>query len=59
MATTTMVSGTLDSWEYLASYGDLINAFGPNSALAANHYNTYGITEGRTITFNAWTYLAS
>jgi Ca2+-binding RTX toxin-like protein len=54
-----MVSGTLDSWEYLASYGDLINAFGPNSALAANHYNTYGIAEGRTITFNAWTYLAS
>jgi len=59
MATTTMVSGSLDSWEYLASYGDLINAFGPNSALAANHYNTYGIAEGRTITFNAWTYLAS
>jgi len=54
-----LASGTLESWEYLSSYGDLINAFGPDSAKAANHYNTFGIAEGRAITFDAWAYLAS
>ena len=54
-----LVSGSLESWEYLASYGDLINAFGANSSSAASHYNTYGKTEGRAITFDAWGYLAS
>jgi len=54
-----LASGTLESWEYLSSYGDLISAFGPDSAKAANHYNTFGIAEGRAITFDAWAYLAS
>ena len=52
-------SGSLDSWEYLASYEDLMNAFGPDSAKAAAHYTTFGYAEGRTITFDAWNYLAS
>jgi len=52
---------TLQSWEYLASYGDLINAFGPNVAKASAHYDTFVAThiETRPITFDAWGYLAS
>jgi len=54
-----LTSGTLPSWEYLASYTDLMAAFGPDSAKAATHYNTDGFSEGRAITFDAWDYLAS
>ncbi|MGB7510783.1 MAG: Ig-like domain-containing protein, partial [Pelodictyon phaeoclathratiforme] len=54
-----MVGGSPESWLYLASWPDLMAAFGADSTLAAWHYNTYGKTEGRTMTFDAWGYLAS
>ena len=51
--------GSLDAWEYLASYNDLRNFYGTDTAGAAQHYNTFGLTEGRAITFDAWVYMAS
>ncbi|MCG8429674.1 MAG: hypothetical protein MJA29_00645, partial [Candidatus Omnitrophica bacterium] len=55
-----ITAGTLDAWEYLASYTDLMTAYGADDAAAANHYNVQGgPIEGRSITFNAWAYLAS
>ncbi|MGB7511156.1 MAG: hypothetical protein WBP54_07690, partial [Pelodictyon phaeoclathratiforme] len=59
MATPILVAGSLESWEYLASYGDLISAFGADSVAATQHYINFGYHEGRTITFDAWEYLAS
>ncbi|MGB7510563.1 MAG: hypothetical protein WBP54_04645, partial [Pelodictyon phaeoclathratiforme] len=62
---TSIVAGSLESWEYLASYTDLMNwiradGLTDNDAVAAaQHYNRYGLSEGRTITFDAWDYLAS
>ena len=54
-----MAAGSLESWEYLASYPDLINAFGTDVAAAASHYNNFGAGEHRSISFDAWDYLAS
>jgi Ca2+-binding RTX toxin-like protein len=59
MASPILVAGSLESWEYLASYGDLITAFGADSVAATQHYINFGYHEGRTITFDAWEYLAS
>jgi VCBS repeat-containing protein len=62
---TSIVAGSLESWEYLASYTDLMNWLRADgvtvhdAVAAARHYNTYALSEGRTITFNAWEYLAS
>ncbi len=62
---TSIVAGSLASWEYLASYTDLmtwLRADGvtdADSVAAARHYIAYGYNEGRTITFDAWEYLAS
>jgi hypothetical protein len=62
---TSIVAGSLDSWQYLASYADLMDWLGADgltdadSDTAAQHYNNYARSEGRTITFNAWEYLAS
>ncbi len=49
----------LQQWEYLASYGDLIQVFGPDPVAAEAHYDNYGAGEGRATTFDAWEYLAS
>ena len=55
-----ITAGTLDAWEYLASYVDLMSYYGADQAGAANHYNVQGgPVEGRSITFNAWAYMAS
>jgi uncharacterized delta-60 repeat protein len=54
-----IVGGSPESWLYLASWPDLMAAFGADSNAAAWHYNTYGKTEGRGLTFDAWGYLAS
>jgi len=61
-----ITAGSLESWEYFASYGDLRNwalldgvLNNSDSVNAANHYNTYAASEGRTIIFDAWEYLAS
>jgi Ca2+-binding RTX toxin-like protein len=61
-----ITTGSLESWEYFASYGDLrgwalldgvLNA--ADSTNAAWHYNTYASAEHRSIVFDAWEYLAS
>ena len=45
---------------YIASYGDLINAFGTDLTSAKSHYTNYGKSEGRTLdNFDEWGYLAS
>ena len=45
---------------YIASYGDLINAFGTDIEAAKSHYINYGKSEGRTLdNFDEWGYLAS
>ena len=55
-----ITAGTLDAWEYLASYVDLMNFYGADDAAAAYHYNVQGgPVEGRSITFNTWAYMAS
>ena len=55
-----VAAGTLDAWEYLASYVDLMSFYGADQAGAANHYNVQGRpVEGRSITFNTWAYMAS
>lgn len=48
-----------DALSYLASYDDLINAFGLNPTAALRHYYQNGLSEGRTITFQADDYIAS
>ena len=45
--------------EYIASYTDLMAAFGPNKAAGEFHYVNYGRFEGRTVTFDALEYIAS
>ena len=56
---------TFDGLDYVASYGDLINAFGSAGSLkavqddGAKHYITNGLNEGRTTTFNGLDYIAS
>jgi hypothetical protein len=56
---------TFDGLDYIASYGDLINAFRSVGSMhdvqdaGASHYITYGSTEGRTTTFNGLDYIAS
>ena len=42
---------------YIASHQDLMSVFGTDTAGAIKHYNDFGYTEGRIITFNATQYL--
>ena len=49
----------VDGLEYIASYGDLINAFGANKAAGYQHFATAGLFEGRTTTFDGLEYIAS
>jgi hypothetical protein len=50
---------SFDGLEYIASYGDLINAFGAHAATGATHYIGPGHIEGRHITFDGLQYIAS
>jgi hypothetical protein len=55
---------TFDGLDYVASYGDLISAYGGGSIKAiqdagASHYINFGSNEGRTTTFNGLDYIAS
>ena len=56
---------TFNGLDYVASYSDLIKAFGPGASSTtvqdsgAAHYITYGDHEGRTTTFNGLDYVAS
>jgi len=45
--------------EYIATYGDLINAFGTNANAGISHYSSYGHNEHRTVMFNGLEYIAS
>jgi Ca2+-binding RTX toxin-like protein len=45
--------------EYIASYQDLMGAFGDNAVAAAQHYFNNGVPEGRSISFSALNYIAS
>jgi hypothetical protein len=49
----------LDSLRYIASHGDLIQAFGADVSKGRSHYEQYGVKEGRTITFDPNRYMAS
>ncbi len=45
---------------YIASHGDLINAFGNDVSSAISHYTNHGKSEGRILdNFDEWGYLAS
>ena len=49
-----------EALNYIASHGDLINAFGTNITSAKSHYTNYGKSEGRILDkFDEWGYLAS
>ena len=45
--------------EYIASYADLMAAFGANKAAGELHYNNVGRLEGRVVTFDGLEYIAS
>ena len=45
--------------DYIASYPDLVAAYGANEQAGANHYVTYGYAEGRTVSFNGLQYIAA
>nr|WP_243850857.1 pre-peptidase C-terminal domain-containing protein [Rhizomicrobium electricum] len=49
----------LQALEYIASYKDLMAAFGDDAVWGAKHYFNNGKSEGRAITFNALNYLCS
>jgi murein DD-endopeptidase MepM/ murein hydrolase activator NlpD len=53
-------AAAFDPWEYIASHGDLIQAFGANPQAGFDHYVDSGFTEGRsTNLFDAVEYIAS
>ena len=49
----------VDGLEYIASYGDLMAAFGVNEAAGYQHFATQGLFEGRTTSFDGLEYIAS
>ncbi len=49
----------VDGLEYIASYSDLINAFGANKDAGYQHFATQGLFEGRTTSFDGLEYIAS
>ena len=51
--------GLVDGTQYIASYGDLIQAFGADIDAGISHYLQSGVHEGRTATFDALKYIAS
>lgn len=48
----------LEALRYIASYPDLIRAYGPSAARGREHYTLYGQKEWRVITFDPSTYLS-
>ncbi|MDX8348802.1 calcium-binding protein [Cognatiyoonia sp. IB215446] len=46
-------------YQYIASYDDLIDAFGANASAGRNHYTDHGAAAGRYVTFDALSYIAS
>jgi Ca2+-binding RTX toxin-like protein len=50
---------SFDALAYIASYADLIGAFGDNGLAGWQHWLNSGQSEGRSISFNALDYIAS
>jgi len=50
---------SVNGLDYIASYGDLMGAFGPNKAAGYRHFATAGMFEGRYTTFDGLEYIAS
>ena len=50
---------SVDGLEYIASYSDLIAAFGTDKAAGHQHFATQGLFEGRTVSFDGLEYIAS
>jgi hypothetical protein len=50
---------TFEGLAYIASYEDLIAAFGANDSAGAAHFIESGRFEGRTVSFNPYQYLAN
>jgi len=48
-----------DPLAYIASYGDLIEAYGPDDISGFNHFLQWGLSAGRSISFDADQYLAN
>ena len=48
-----------DSLAYIASYDDLVHAFGANTAAGKQHYIAHGYDEGRSVTFDGLQYIAT
>jgi serralysin len=56
----TSAVAAFDALAYIASYpNDLIAAFGTNGQAGFDHYIDYGFSEGRHVTFDGLTYIAS
>ena len=49
----------LDALRYIASYPDLMQAYGADPAKGRSHYETWGLREGRRVTFEPLPYIAS
>jgi hypothetical protein len=50
---------SVNGLEYIASYGDLIGAFGLNKVAGYLHFAAQGVLEGRSISFHGLEYVAS
>ena len=48
-----------DSLAYIASYDDLVHAFGANTPAGKQHYLAHGYDEGRSVTFDGLQYIAT
>lgn len=48
-----------DALDYIASYGDLIKAFGVNASAATAQWQANGYGEGRSVSFDGLDYIAS
>ncbi|MRD55184.1 S8 family serine peptidase [Betaproteobacteria bacterium LSUCC0115] len=48
----------INGLEYIASYPDLIRAFGADAQAGENHYSNFGQREGRSVKFSPAAYLA-
>lgn len=59
MTSTPSSQGGGDALSYLAANPDLIQAFGTDTAAAAQHFSIYGSAEGRSTTFDALSYEAA
>ncbi|WP_421685267.1 M10 family metallopeptidase [Tritonibacter mobilis] len=50
---------SINEFEYIASYADLLNAFGADGRAGAMHFLNFGREEGRTASFDSLNYIAS